>query len=82
MPPPVRVGFTLTELMAVVAILGLTAYRQGFARPRAVAGRQPDDLGGAALWVVPNPSGLNDHMTVATLAEAYAEPARAAGVIS
>jgi len=67
---------------AVVAILGLTAYRQGFARPRAVAGRQPHDLGGAALWVVPNPSGLNAHMTVATLADAYAEPARAAGVIS
>jgi TDG/mug DNA glycosylase family protein len=66
----------------VVAILGLTAYRQGFARPRAVAGRQPEDLGGAALWVVPNPSGLNAHMTVATLAEAYAEPARAAGVLS
>ena len=66
----------------VVAILGITAYRQGFARPRAVAGRQPEDLGGAALWVVPNPSGLNAHMTVATLAEAYAEPARAAGVIA
>lgn len=66
----------------VVAILGLTAYRQGFGRARAVAGRQPEDLGGAALWVVPNPSGLNAHMTVATLAEAYAEPARAAGVLS
>jgi TDG/mug DNA glycosylase family protein len=31
--------------------------------------------------VVPNPSGLNAHETVATLAAAYAEPARAAGVI-
>ncbi|MEV4688005.1 mismatch-specific DNA-glycosylase [Microbacterium sp. LWH3-1.2] len=66
----------------VVAILGLTAYREGFGQPRAVAGRQPGDLGGAALWVVPNPSGLNAHVTVATLAEAYAEPARAAGVIA
>ena len=36
---------------------------------------------GAALWVVPNPSGLNAHHTVATLAEAYAEPARAAGLL-
>lgn len=66
----------------VVAVLGVTAYRRGFARPRALAGRQPEDLGGAELWVVPNPSGLNAHVTVTTLAEACAEPARAAGVIA
>jgi double-stranded uracil-DNA glycosylase len=66
---------------AVVAILGVTAYRQGFGRPGAVAGRQSETLGGALLWVAPNPSGLNAHDTVASLAAAYAEPARAAGVI-
>ncbi|WP_106813656.1 mismatch-specific DNA-glycosylase [Microbacterium timonense] len=66
----------------VVAVLGLTAYRQGFARPRAVAGRQSETLGGAELWVVPNPSGLNAHETISTLAAAYAEPARSAGVIA
>ena len=66
----------------VVAILGITAYRIGFARPRALAGRQPEHLSGAELWVVPNPSGLNAHETIATLAAAYAEPARAAGVLS
>lgn len=66
----------------VVAVVGLTAYRQGFARPRARAGRQPETLGGAELWVVPNPSGLNAHDTVSSLAAAYAEPARAAGVIA
>ena len=65
----------------VVAVVGLTAYRQGFDRPRAVSGRQPKTLGGAELWVVPNPSGLNAHDTAATLGEAYAGPARAAGVI-
>jgi TDG/mug DNA glycosylase family protein len=65
----------------VVAIVGLTAYRTGFGRPRAQAGRQPEPLGGAELWVVPNPSGLNAHDTIATLAAAYAGPARAAGVI-
>jgi double-stranded uracil-DNA glycosylase len=65
---------------AVVAIAGITAYRQAFAVPRAVAGEQPEPLAGARLWVVPNPSGLNAHHTVATLALAYAEPARAAGV--
>ena len=64
----------------VVAIVGITAYRTAFRRPRAAAGRQPEDLGGAELWVVPNPSGLNAHDTVATLARAYAEPARAAGL--
>ena len=47
---------------------------------RAAPGRQPADLNGAELWVVPNPSGLNAHETIATLAEAYAEAARAAGV--
>lgn len=65
----------------VVAIVGVTAYRQGFDRPRAVTGRQPEELAGAELWVVPNPSGLNAHDTVATLAAAYAAPARAAGLL-
>ncbi len=64
----------------VVAVVGLTAYRQGFDRPKARAGRQDERLGGAELWVVPNPSGLNAHATVADLARAYAEPARAAGI--
>ncbi|MFW8745084.1 mismatch-specific DNA-glycosylase, partial [Mesorhizobium japonicum] len=65
---------------AVVAIVGVTAYRTAFGRPRAGAGRQPERLGDAELWVVPNPSGLNAHDTVATLARAYAAPARAAGL--
>ncbi|MGH3345617.1 MAG: mismatch-specific DNA-glycosylase [Nocardioides sp.] len=65
----------------VVAIAGITAYRSAFGVRRAVLGRQPEPLAGAALWVVPNPSGLNAHETVESLAEAYAAPARAAGVI-
>ena len=72
---------------AVVAIAGITAYRQAFGVRGATAGRQPltedaeEKWSGAALWVVPNPSGLNAHETVTTLADAYAEPARQAGVI-
>ena len=66
---------------AVVAIAGVTAYRSAFSAPKAVTGRQPEPLGGAELWVVPNPSGLNAHDTVETLAAAYAEAARAAGLI-
>ena len=65
----------------VVAVAGITAYRAAFGKPKAVMGRQPDDIAGAELWVVPNPSGLNAHETVDSLAIAYAEPARAAGVI-
>ena len=42
-----------------VAIAGVTAYRIAFARPRAAIGPQPDDLGPARLWILPNPSGLN-----------------------
>ena len=67
---------------AVVAVAGLTAYRTAFSQPRARAGEQPGGLQGARLWVVPNPSGLNAHETIATLAAAYAEPARAAGIIA
>jgi TDG/mug DNA glycosylase family protein len=65
----------------VAAVLGITAYRLAFARPQAVVGRQPERLGGAELWVLPNPSGLNAHETPASLARAYAEPARAAGLV-
>jgi TDG/mug DNA glycosylase family protein len=65
----------------VVAVAGITAYRSAFGVRRAVPGRQPQPLGGAELWVVPNPSGLNAHETVASLARAYAEPARAAGIL-
>jgi TDG/mug DNA glycosylase family protein len=65
----------------VVAVVGMTAYRQAFDRPKAVAGLQAERIGPAELWVVPNPSGLNAHDTIATLAAAYAAPARAAGLI-
>jgi double-stranded uracil-DNA glycosylase len=82
-----RAGATrLEKLVArvrprVVAVAGVTAYRMAFARPKATLGRQPDVLAGAELWVVPNPSGLNAHETIDSLAAAYAEPARAAGVL-
>ncbi len=65
----------------VVAIAGITAYRAAFGVRRAAAGLQPEPLAGTELWVVPNPSGLNAHETVASLARAYAEPARAAGIL-
>lgn len=66
---------------AVVAIAGITAYRTAFGRKAARAGRQDETIGGAALWVVPNPSGLNAHETVDSLAAAYREAAVEAGVV-
>jgi TDG/mug DNA glycosylase family protein len=69
----------------VVAIAGISAYRDAFGERGAVLGRQPDTLDSAirwsdaALWVVPNPSGLNAHETIATLAAAYGAPAGEAG---
>lgn len=73
----------LVERLAprVVAVAGITAYRTAFGLPRATTGLQPAGLGPAELWVVPNPSGLNAHETVASLAVAYGDAARAAGVI-
>jgi TDG/mug DNA glycosylase family protein len=56
-----------------LAVLGITAYRTGFGRPRAVAGEQPERIGGAVTWVVPNPSGLNAHVQLPDLARIYAE---------
>ncbi|MDJ0961174.1 MAG: mismatch-specific DNA-glycosylase [Acidimicrobiia bacterium] len=55
----------------VVAVAGVTAYRVAFRAPKAALGRQPDDLEGAELWAVPNPSGLNAHETTETLAGWY-----------
>jgi len=69
------------ERPPVVAVVGISAYREAFRLPKATTGEQPEGLGDARLWVVPNPSGLNAHDTVASLAVAYAEPARAAGVL-
>ena len=57
-------GQRLEELIAArrpayVAILGVTAYRTAFARPKAAIGPQPSPLATAHLWILPNPSGLN-----------------------
>src|SRR5512140_2534056 len=41
-----------------VAILGVSAFRVAFEAPGTDLGRQPEKIGGAAIWVLPNPSGL------------------------
>jgi double-stranded uracil-DNA glycosylase len=55
----------------VLAVLGVTAWRVAFSRPRAVLGLQAERVGGAATWVVPNPSGLNAHHQLPDLARIY-----------
>ena len=65
----------------VVAILGLTAYRTAFQRPKAVAGRQAELLAAAQLWVLPNPSGLNAHTKPADHAAGLRAVADAAGLV-
>jgi TDG/mug DNA glycosylase family protein len=58
---------------AVLAMLGVTAWRDAFGQPRAGYGLQPDRIGATALWILPNPSGLNAHFQVADLARLFAE---------
>ena len=57
----------------LVAVVGLTAYRVAFGRPRAVLGLQEEAIGGRPVWVLPNPSGLNAHFKPADFARLYAE---------
>ncbi len=55
----------------VVAVLGVSAYRDAVREPKAVPGEQRHGLSGARLWILPNPSGLNAHYTPAALAAVF-----------
>jgi TDG/mug DNA glycosylase family protein len=65
---------------AMLAILGIGAYRTGFGRKNATLGLQAETIGDTPIWVLPNPSGLNAHQTPASLAKLFAE-LRNAGAI-
>jgi TDG/mug DNA glycosylase family protein len=65
---------------AFLAVLGVTAYRTAFARPRASVGRQPDPIGQTRVWILPNPSGLNASWPTPRLVEAFRELHVATGV--
>ncbi|NCY17188.1 MAG: mismatch-specific DNA-glycosylase [Actinobacteria bacterium] len=65
---------------AVVAVLGVTAFRQAFGRRDIAVGPSDEPFEGAQLWVLPNPSGLNAHETVDSLALWYRAAAEAAGL--
>ncbi|GIH90707.1 G/U mismatch-specific DNA glycosylase [Planobispora siamensis] len=66
-------GVRLARLVAevrprVLAVAGVTAYRTAFGRPKAAIGPQAEEIGGAAVWVLPNPSGLNAHWSLERIA--------------
>jgi TDG/mug DNA glycosylase family protein len=62
---------------AVVCVVGLAGWRAAVDR-RTTPGLQPGDLAGVPVYVMPNPSGLNAHTSVADLA-AHLEAARLMG---
>jgi TDG/mug DNA glycosylase family protein len=57
----------------LVAILGVTAYRVAFGRPKAAVGPQPEPLAGRPVWLLPNPSGRTAAYQLPKLAELFRE---------
>ena len=56
-----------------LAVLGVGAYRTAFARPKAAVGKQQETIAGAAIWVLPNPSGLNANYQMGELVRLFGE---------
>lgn len=57
----------------ILAVLGVGAYRTAFNQPKALVGRQEEQMGSTVLWVLPNPSGLNANYQAADLARLFRE---------
>jgi double-stranded uracil-DNA glycosylase len=55
----------------ILAVLGLGAYRTGFAVREATLGRQSSPIATTTVWVLPNPSGLNAHYQLEDLASEF-----------
>ncbi|TWF74561.1 G/U mismatch-specific uracil-DNA glycosylase [Pseudonocardia hierapolitana] len=54
-----------------LAVVGVTAYRVAFGKPRASVGPQEEQLGDTGVWVLPNPSGLNAHWQLPAMIAEY-----------
>ncbi len=77
-------GIILAEKVAqyrphTLAVLGVSAYRMAFQRPKAQIGPQEETIGETALWVLPNPSGLNAHYQLPDLARLFRQLKEEAG---
>jgi TDG/mug DNA glycosylase family protein len=56
-----------------LAFLGKPAYQAITGQPKVGWGKQPDSFGGAMVWLLPNPSGLNRGFSQDMLVQAYRE---------
>jgi len=55
----------------IVAFLGVGAYSRAFSQKSAPIGPQPQRFEGAAVWVLPNPSGLNANYQLPALVKLF-----------
>jgi TDG/mug DNA glycosylase family protein len=62
----------------IVAVLGLTAFRLAFGRPKAAFGLQEELIGSSRVWILPNPSGLNASYQLPALTKMFRTVRRAA----
>lgn len=70
-------GRNLTRTLAEyrprwLAMVGITAFRAAFGKPKAAVGPQDEQVSGVDVWLLPNPSGLNAHWTPEQLAAEFA----------
>lgn len=56
-----------------LAVLGITAFRAAFQKPKAKLGLQEEKIAATSVWLLPNPSGLNAHYQAADLAKLFRE---------
>lgn len=73
---PRLIKLTHTYTPQAVAVVGITAYREAFSDRKAKVGQQDtSQIEGwnpaTQLWVVPQPSGLNAHETIDSLADKW-----------
>lgn len=66
-------GIVDKQRPGAVMFAGVGAYRDAFGQRQATRGLQPETIAGVPVWVVGNPSGLNAHETVESLAASYRE---------
>ncbi|HLI42845.1 MAG TPA: mismatch-specific DNA-glycosylase, partial [Acidimicrobiales bacterium] len=62
-----------TARPGVVAVLGMGAYRRAWSRPTAELGLQPERLGGAEIFLLPNPSGLQARYQLAEMVALFSK---------
>jgi len=56
-----------------LAVLGISAYRAAFKKPKARLGLQEEKINDTRIWILPSPSGLNAHYQLPDLIELFSE---------